>query len=169
MSRRICNIAVIAITIVSTAVVIALGATSASASTAPECSGGAPRACIQVFGSGMNVSQVDGWIWNNTSSKLTDAHVELYTALISQGPLAGGGSGSVPLYGAGNGSGNCGSYNLAPGTNTPNCSGYNFSLYNFYYYEEHLAVSSAYLCAAAWQYANGAYYVKGWRCAYVWQ
>jgi hypothetical protein len=144
----------VAMTFLVTAV-MALGATGASASTGVLCTGGAGRACIQVTGADLFVQNVNGWVWNNTSSDLNNVHDELYTNPNEAGPDA---AESAPLVGSGNdGDGNCYSYDLAPGQNTPNCNGYGIGFEN-----------PTWLCSAAWQYlGGGAYKILGYKCVYV--
>lgn len=147
LNRRVRNLAVTAMTIVSATVLIALGGTSAYATSPPICSGGAPKACIQVFGSGLVVKNANGWIWNNSSRTLTAVHVEDYFNYSgAQGPTAL----------TSNFMNNCNSPNLSPGTNSPNCSTGDWAF-----------GSAVWVCAAAWQHRNGIYYDLGWRCTLV--
>ena len=89
-NRKVRNFAVAAVTIFSAFLLAIVNAAGASASTPPICSGGAPRDCVQIIGSGLFVSEVDGWIWNNTGMLIPSAHIEFYTAPGWQSPNAPG-------------------------------------------------------------------------------
>jgi hypothetical protein len=147
LNRKVRSLAVTALTIVSAAVLTALSATGASASTNPRCVASTPRACVQVFGNGTYVQDVNGWAWNTTRAQIDDLHIELYIQF--QSPRPPGGTHWAFLM-------NCGEFNLPGGRNSANCS----------YSSSFVTDANAYVCAAVWQYADG-YHDRGYSCARI--
>jgi hypothetical protein len=154
LSRKIRNLAVTAITIVSATVLTTLSATGASATTLPTCYKNGtliPWTCVQVIGSGLHIAEMDGWLYNPKDSIYTGASVD------------------IELYYAGR--------NQAPGIDTPkirNCD-------QFYVPEPGFDsdpcpwqpigdVNAGYYCAALWWFQNippNIWTLLGWRCVYV--
>lgn len=149
LKRRIRILAVTSITIASAALLTFAGATAASASAGPLCSGGGIRACVQVKGSGHTVTNLTGWAWNHTSSAQGEVHVELYTDPYNASPTNGW---------AGLGF-NCSASPIPAGGNSQPCTWPGGTLY---------FSGNYYVCAAAWQQVSGGYADRGWRCIYVW-
>ena len=150
LNRKVRNLAVAGLTIVSAAVLPALGATSASASTNPKCVDSTPRACVQVFGNGTYVADVNGWAWNTTGAKLSRLHIELYIQFqIARPP---GGTNWAFLA-------DCGQFTLASHRNSADCS---YGGSGGFQTDAH-----AYVCAAVWQYADGRYHDRGYSCARI--
>jgi len=145
-NRKVRNFAVAAVTIFSAFFLAIVNAADASASTAPICSGGAPRDCIQIFGSGLNITEEDGWIWNNTSASIPSAHIEFYSAFHNQSPLA---PGSAPFVNQGVGRVDPNSNSVAALIDPPQPN------------------SDIYECDASWQDNGSQHILLGWACGYV--
>jgi hypothetical protein len=150
LNRKVRNLAVAGLTIVSAAVLPALDATTASASTNPKCVDSTPRACVQVFGNGTYVADVNGWAWNTTGAKLSRLHIELYIQFQTARPP--GGTNWAFLA-------DCGQFTLAPHRNSADCS---YGGSGGFETDAH-----AYVCAAVWQYADGRYHDRGYSCARI--
>ena len=148
LKHRVRNLAVAGFMIASAVVLTAAFAPSASATTPPTCvTSDVPWSCVQVFGSGLNVQEMNGWAHNQTGSTIFYLHIELYYAGGPQPPLYG-----TPI-------GNCGQFNLPGGANSPNCSSGSFSF-----------TGPAYACSAVWQLIHPTppeWRDLGWVCVHV--
>jgi hypothetical protein len=147
LNRRVRNFALAAMTISSAFLLAILGATAASASTNPICSGGAPRDCVQIFGNGLQVVQVDGWVWNNTGMFIGSAHIEFYDAPAYQSPNA---RGSHFLL-------NCGVFSVNPNSNSILC------------YDNAVPQPTGPIdeCTASWQDSGSSHFLLGFACGRV--
>ena len=97
-----------------------------------------PWACVQVFGNGTDIVQMNGWAHNTTGAQLDYLHIELYDTY------------GVVIK-------NCGQFNLAAGANSPNCS-----------WAPNAGEPAANYCAAVWQWLGGKNYADlGWECVLV--
>jgi hypothetical protein len=151
LNRKVRNLAVASLTIASAAVLTALGATGASASTNPRCVDSTPRACVQVFGNGTYVADVNGWAWNTTGAKFGKLHIELYIQFqIARPP---GGTHWAFLT-------DCRQFSLPSRHNSAICS-YGGNSGGF------KTDAHSYVCAAVWQYADGRYHDRGYSCARI--
>jgi hypothetical protein len=157
-NRKVRNLAVTAITVMSAIGFAALGTTSASASTNPTCVNGtyqgvkSPLTCVQVFGNGLVVDAWNGWAYNNTNYAWGPLHMELYYNRST--PAGPTGSGSIPEQ-------NCGEFYLEyVYQNSNNCSWAGASNVK--------TVDPGYYCSALWLYlGNNQYADLSSKCVYV--
>jgi hypothetical protein len=141
-SRGIRNVV---LTIASATVLAALsvvGASTAGASTNPECYDSVPWACVQIFGNGLYVADVNGWAHNQTATEIDDLHIELYIASSNTYPS----DGALLMNSSG--------FNLPGGDNSSNLSVGPLSL-----------STDSWLCSAVWQYTGSGYVDLGHKCA----
>lgn len=119
LNRTVRNLAVAAVTTLSAAVLIPLGATSASASTLPKCGADGPdipRICVQVFGNGNYIAQMNGWMWNTTGIEQFNGEyrIELYLKRTAKAEPPGGSAFHFIRY--------CTVGDVPNGHNSANCS-----------------------------------------------
>ena len=203
LNRKVRNLAVTAVTIVSATGLSALFAAGASASVTAAANPGhaavtaaasaapntsatpdstgflcapavshLPKACVQVFGSGLNISSMTGWAYNPTTSSYTgySAHIELYymtpgNFAASSGSFGDGDPELAPSIPVPNGhGGNCPEYTLKAGANSSPCSWDPAEL------GVNPVVNKGYYCSAVWVYYAPPvepWLLASYRCAYV--
>lgn len=132
-----------------------------------------PKACVQVFGSGVNISSLNGWAYKPNSPLYTgdSAHIELYymtphNFAVSTGSFGGGDPELAPSIPVPNGhGGNCPEYNLQSGANSNPCSWDPAEL------GENPVVNAGYYCSAVWVYFEPGsaepWLLASYRCADV--
>lgn len=177
LNRKIRNLVLTGITIVSAVLLTALGATSASAtttvaatpghadvatataaaaasatpdSTLPNCNTANPRwACVQVFGNGTFISSMNGWAHNATGIDLSGDFFwnELYYDSHDVKP-AGGAYTYIPIE-------NCSFTSFPINGNSPNC-----------HWAPDRNEPAGYYCDALWQSIGGPA-LWNWKCVDV--
>lgn len=110
-----------------------------------------PWTCVQVFGTGLYISLVNGWTYNPPKSIYTgqSVHIELYYANSNRAP----GRGTSLIK-------NCNEFNIPqPGHNSGNCS-----------WQPARNEPQGYYCAALWWFENlppNIWNLLGWSCVDV--
>ena len=145
LKHRVRNLAVAGFMIASALVLTVPFAPSASASTPATCvTSDHPWPCIEVFGNGLYVQDMNGWAHNADTMTIYNLHMELYWAAHNEPPLYG-------HYIK-----NSGEFNLAGGHNSSNVS-----------YGPVTWSGPRYLCNAVWQDNFGYHTDLGYVCVYI--
>jgi hypothetical protein len=148
LRRKVRTLAVLAVTIVSATMLVALGTPRASASTGDLChTGDNPWDCLQVFGTGLQVDGYDGWAYNNSGASEGGFHIEFYTAPSDEFP---NGSAVTALV-------NSPGFSLPPYSNSQ----------NYDYAADITSAHSYWVCDALWQATGSGYNDIGHVCGHV--